>query len=334
MIKEWSLDDLEIIENCPYCGSSDRNIAYRNVEDWSFYAAPGKWTYLNCNDCNALYLNNRPTAKTIGLAYSRYYTHAQSFGFIKKFKEIVGNEINSIRLNINLRPRLYLPKIFRFILNPLTTRVRSPLGFGLKELSHPTLNGTLIDVGCGDGKMVRIASLMGWDAHGLEIDPSAVEKAKKQGLKIFEGSYHDLKKIKIQFDRVLCSHVLEHVHDPLDMLNCIKDALKPGGILILSLPNSTSKIREYFGENWRGLEAPRHLSIPSAKFLKKHLITMGFKVYQHQDSSYPTILESIRIERRSKTVVRSDRERVKKIRNILGSPTKINVDFIEFVCKK
>lgn len=334
MGNKWPLHELELVGKCPFCSSLRRKIAYKDVEDWSFYSATGKWVYWNCEDCEALYLDERPTQGSIGRAYGQYYTHVQSCSLIKNIKEILRNEINSQRLNINLRPRLHLPKLFSLLLTPLHKKIQLPMAFGLRELISPSKKGTLIDVGCGDGRMVHLTSLLGWDAYGIEIDPAAVQKAKQQGLKIYEGGYQELKKHKLSFDRVICSHVIEHVHDPLEMINCIKDALKPGGILILSSPNSTSAMRDYFGQNWRGLEAPRHLAIPSAKSLKKLIENLDFKVYQHINHGYPTVLESIRIERRSKTVNRLDRIKANKIIKHFKRQNERDVDFIEFVCIK
>ncbi len=72
----WPHSELEYVDVCPYCGSPERKLAYKDVQDWSFYAAPGKWSYWDCKGCEALYLSPRPTEASIGKAYASYYTHA------------------------------------------------------------------------------------------------------------------------------------------------------------------------------------------------------------------------------------------------------------------
>ncbi|WP_371816999.1 class I SAM-dependent methyltransferase [Rhodoferax sp. AJA081-3] len=63
-----------------------------------------------------------------------------------------------------------------------------------------------------------------------------------------------------QVDCVVCSHVLEHVHQPLHMLELLLASLKPQGVLLLSVPNAasfcaTSTVRT--GVAWRP-PAPSH----------------------------------------------------------------------------
>ena len=66
--QSWPKDGMEKVNHCPYCGSSKRMLAYKDVQDWSFYCAPGKWSYWDCKQCCAIYLDPRPTAATIGKA--------------------------------------------------------------------------------------------------------------------------------------------------------------------------------------------------------------------------------------------------------------------------
>ncbi len=330
--ESWPQADLEFVHECPLCGSKERSLVCDEVQDWAFYAAPGKWQYWRCQSCHALYLNPRPTAKSISRAYSFYYTHLDvTLSPLKLLKSRVKNEYFSYALQVNLSPRLSLPSYLRWLLMPLKRIVIEP--FGLSSLARLP-KGKVLDVGCGNGEMLKFAKQMGWDTMGLEFDPAAVESCKRYGLNVLQGGYERLDDYPSHFDCIIFSHVFEHLHNPLEALTKIKNALKPGGVLLLSCPNAMSRAGAYFGRYWRGLEAPRHIAIPAAHFLREHLEAMGFGVQQRITSSFPSIQESMDIQQRALPASQNQGDSLLKIRHTLGSPSADQVDFIELVCIK
>ena len=108
----WPAEGLEAVHACPYCGGSDRSLAYEGVEDWAFGCAPGRWSYWRCAACHALYLHARPTSATIGQAYARYYTHAKGsqIGGLGAWKQKLRNEYWSNALQASIAPRVGLPR--------------------------------------------------------------------------------------------------------------------------------------------------------------------------------------------------------------------------------
>jgi SAM-dependent methyltransferase len=330
--QSWPQADLEVVDECPFCSGKERSLACEKVQDWAFYAAPGKWQYWRCQSCQALYLNSRPTAESIGQAYSTYYTHHDaSLSPLKQLKTRIKNEYFSYDLKVNLSPRLSLPQYLSWLLLPLRSMVVEQ--FGLNTLARLP-KGKVLDVGCGNGEMLQFAEQMGWNGMGLELDPAAIESSKRRGLNVLQGGYEHLDDYPSHFDCIIFSHVLEHVHKPLEALTKIKNALKPGGVLLLSCPNAMSKAGEYFGRYWRGLEAPRHIAIPAANFLRQHLDAMGFSVEQRISKTFPTIRESMDLQRKALPASQKQCDSLMKIRNTLGSPSPDQVEFIEFVCIK
>ena len=329
----WPASGLEEVDVCPLCQSRRRSIAHSNVQDWSFFGAAGKWTYWQCDDCSSLYLSPRPTPATLGHAYDQYYTHAPggAGSLAGRLKERIANELWSHSFGASLRPRLHVPAWLRWLVLPLRRLMGVP--FQLAELvQHPP--GMLLDVGCGNGDMLIVARQLGWRAIGIELDPAAVRAARSRGLEVLEGSYERLTELGAEFDCVVCAHVLEHVHDPKNMLQKMADVLKPGGILLLSLPNATSQMRRHFGDDWRGLEAPRHLTIPSMRQLKATLCSMGFAVSERSLAPFSTAAESARIRRRGTRVSAQDRAEAKRVSaNLLPLSDEL-YDYTQFVCKK
>jgi 2-polyprenyl-3-methyl-5-hydroxy-6-metoxy-1,4-benzoquinol methylase len=224
---------------------------------------------------------------------------------------------------------LHIPRSLGWLLSPLKARLVEP--FEIAEVVALP-KGKLMDVGCGNGRMLSLGRKLGWQAMGLEVDPSAARTARAQGLDVLEGSYTRLAEFRQQFDCIICSHVLEHVHDPQDMLIKLAEALKPGGTLLLSLPNATSLLRRHFGDDWRGLEAPRHLSIPSMSQLEANLREMGFSVRQRQLTRLWTAAESSRIQRRGTRLNTHDKAVAKRLTADTVVSSDQEHDFVQFVC--
>lgn len=327
--QEWPADELEEVHNCPFCGSAERTIAYESVQDWSFYCAPGKWTYWDCVQCEALYLNPRPTEASIGKAYASYYTHSNNASsIVQQLKTRLKNELFYHSMKAKLSPRLHVPKWLGFAIKPLKKLIHIP--FELEPLVNLP-KGKLLDVGCGSGNMLKIAKQLGWDVMGLEIDPNAVKAAQALGLNVVQGDYRKLNELAQSFDCIICSHVLEHVHNPLELLDLLQKALKHGGTLLLSLPNAKSHVREQFGANWRGLEAPRHLAIPTDYNIDK-LFCCG--TLKHVFVKNITILESAKIKSKSINYSFSNKIYLQLQRLIqIFKPVK-NSDFIQIISTK
>lgn len=327
----WPIGELEPVEVCPYCQSRSRNVVFQDVQDWSFHCAPGVWTYWGCSSCESLYLSPRPTAASIGAAYAHYYTHVdgQSSSLLQRLKTRVRNECFSQTLKADIGPRLHLPVLMGGVVDRISRRIVMP--FGAVELASGP-RGRFLDVGCGSGQMVKLAGQLGWDAMGLEMDPLAVKTARQGGLNIQQGTSEQLVNYEGQFDAILCSHVLEHVHEPLAMLSQLKQALRPGGLLLMTLPNALSALRRHFGPDWRGLEAPRHLAIPSEPELVSLLGALGFSVISQADNRLETAAESFRIRRRGLLLDKADVHMARQL-DVHPLATPHGNDFIKLVCR-
>lgn len=98
----------------------------------------------------------------------------------------------------------------------------------------------ILDVGCGYGLAMSYLRSLGNDAVGLEIAPGFIEICRQLGMKVYEVDVENdpLPGGLGVFDVVLCMEVLEHLMDPLIVLQeKIRPLLKPGGYLIVTVPN-------------------------------------------------------------------------------------------------
>jgi hypothetical protein len=72
--------------------------------------------------------------------------------------------------------------------------------------------------------------------------------------------------------------VLEHVHDPHPVIAAAAEALRPGGLLVISVPNLASWPHRYFGADCWALELPRHLLHFTPVTLRRLMETHGLSV--------------------------------------------------------
>lgn len=108
----------------------------------------------------------------------------------------------------------------------------------LEEILRRRVRGRLLDVGCGSGLLLHLAGQYGWKTTGVEISSPACRRAKEQfGLNLFQGELADARFPEAAFDVVTFIDVLNHVADPLWQLREAYRVLKPGGLIVVRVPN-------------------------------------------------------------------------------------------------
>ena len=105
----------------------------------------------------------------------------------------------------------------------------------------PEKMGRVLEVGCGTGDTLNAIRQQGrcdW-AAGIELAGSAAAVAKNKLDMLIEGNIEtlDLPFEDASLDVILCLDVLEHLVDPWKVVKKLDKALKPGGVLIASIPN-------------------------------------------------------------------------------------------------
>lgn len=121
-------------------------------------------------------------------------------------------------------------------------------------------SGTLLDLGCSSGGFLRAMRSPAWTLHGIEMSQEVARRAEAaSGATVFVGDIPDAPYAPNSFDVITCFHVLEHVYEPLVVLQRIESWLKPGGIFYFMVPNIDSAGARIFGSYWYALELPRHL---------------------------------------------------------------------------
>ena len=286
---QWEPQDLECLAHCPSCGALQSTIVlHENLRDHIFFAKGSSWRLVLCKHCTGAFLNPRPTPQAIGRAYANYYTHdAQGSGTKQPtigswVRRALANGYRNQIYATTLSPSLGFvgPAVARFS-RTFRNAIQNEAP-GLFDVRPSKMGESLIlDVGCGSGLLLARARDAGWRVMGIEPDDSAAAAAASRGVEIVASRLEDLpSSFNATFERITLSHVIEHVHEPLAMLQRCKELLHPKGGLWLETPNIGSAGHDEFGADWRGLEPPRHLVLFSARAITDLLRKAGFAVVE------------------------------------------------------
>ncbi|MHB8185466.1 MAG: methyltransferase domain-containing protein [Dermatophilaceae bacterium] len=152
-------------------------------------------------------------------------------------------------------------------------------------------DGCLLEIGSGTGEFLRVATDQGYETYGVEASRWAAEEAQKLGVEIETGylsdwraRYRDLRP-----DVVAIWHVLEHVPDPVSFLGEIRSTLRPGGTLVLEVPNGSSSTFKRLGLEWDAAQPDDHffhfsphgleLMLGAAGFAVQHTLPISRRIY-------------------------------------------------------
>ncbi|MDD5543130.1 MAG: class I SAM-dependent methyltransferase [Acidobacteriia bacterium] len=138
----------------------------------------------------------------------------------------------------------------------------------------------LLDVGAGDGRFVLEMASRGWDAYGCEPAVVGQAQAKKSGIgdRIIYGTVETLPDTAPPYDVITMWHALEHVENPVDLLQTLQKHLTPRGRILISVPNHAGWVVQWFGAKSFHLDVPRHRFHFSPKSLSALLTRCGYQV--------------------------------------------------------
>jgi 2-polyprenyl-3-methyl-5-hydroxy-6-metoxy-1,4-benzoquinol methylase len=141
-----------------------------------------------------------------------------------------------------------------------------------------TKRGRVLDVGCGRGLLLDAFRRRGWDVQGTELTGEAARYARQAaGVPVEIGRLEEIGFPESHFDVITMWHVLEHVHDPRVVLAEVKRILKPGGVLLVGVPNFSGFEARLFKDKWFHLDVPRHVTHLTKTTLKQVLQENGLQ---------------------------------------------------------
>ncbi|MEO6061322.1 MAG: class I SAM-dependent methyltransferase [Thermoflexales bacterium] len=146
--------------------------------------------------------------------------------------------------------------------------------------------GSLLDVGCATGLFLDRMRRRGWRCVGVEFNPKIAQRARDDfGLAVVTGTLETAQFPDAAIDLVTLWDVLEHVQSPRRTLLEIARVMRPGGWLVIRVPDPESLGAQIFGRFWAGWDLPRHLWIAPRTALERALGEAGFCLKRTSASS-------------------------------------------------
>jgi SAM-dependent methyltransferase len=209
----------------------------------------GDWGVQRCERCGLEQISPLPSADDLKNFYENYYNFGGERGTL--YTRLRGWYFSSV-------------------LHRLWAAVDGDISFYTRKG-----RGRLLDIGCNEGRGLRIYAQNGFEVEGLELNERAAEVARRE---VFAVDTATLERFvpTAPFDVAVLSNVLEHSLDPAQMLRDVRRILKQSGQIWISCPNSQSWLRSCFGRGWINWHAPFHIVHFSSTTLETMLAGAGF----------------------------------------------------------
>ena len=243
------------IISCPLCGGKKYKVLFKLIKKRCNPQRPAD-TFVRCISCGFIYINPRILFPKQGISIKLNSSEKENIDSIAK------NRLASFELDEDLE-RIYEYK----------------------------KSGNLLEIGCGTGAFLSLASRMGFNVTGVEPRKEYAEYgATKYGLDIIQGLVGDPRQcISLEddkYDVVVLNEVIEHVLDINAFISAVKKCMKVGGLLYLTTPDVHSLYAFLFRVNWDQYHVCWHHHFFNKQTLKYSLNLYGFKVVK----TWPTYL--------------------------------------------
>jgi SAM-dependent methyltransferase len=245
---------------CPGCGNTRAKLVVEGNDTWVADApevGPRKFSVVRCEVCALRYTTPRFKRE------HRHHAFAGAYPFYLRARQAkAGAEIDRRAARAPFEGR--------------ADRVTA---------AHP-IPGRLLDIGGGDGYFGDLMRERGWEVVTLDLEPDVVAHAKDHlGL---DARVCDVEVDPLPegpFDVITAWGVLQLLYAPRRALERILSLLSRDGLLAIGVSNIRSAGLELFGERWRGLGLPRHLSHFSPETLSRLLEWSGYEIARiHYDT--------------------------------------------------
>ena len=214
-------EEFDWLESCPLCGDGRQSVWETAAGGYSVQPVRVK-----CGGCGLIFSNPQASEKRLKYFYGKVYFQQADY------KAGYFDQANADAERAKGHEELAL----------------------LEKYAGP---GRVLDVGCAAGYFLDAAKERGWQAEGVEMSAAAAADAKKRGHRVHVGMLEKLK-LKGRYDAVHAAHTLEHVKDPVAFLARLKSLLRPGGKLMIEVPNAYHlwALIWHYGPKLRGRSSP------------------------------------------------------------------------------
>lgn len=227
---------------CPACGLRDAEPA---MAKWGF-------TWVACAGCETRYMTPRPSETVM----AGYYANSENYAY---WAEHIFPASEATRRDKVNRP--WLDRIIGYCDS-----------FGVPR-------GTLVEVGPGFGTFAALATASGaFDrVVGVEPTPQMAAACRERGVDVVEARIEEAAHLLPPADVLVAFEVIEHLFDPTRFIGDCTRIVRPGGLLVLSCPNSAGFDIATLGAESLAVD-PEHVNLFTPASLSGLLERNGFSV--------------------------------------------------------
>ncbi len=240
MWKELCEQDIERVDECPLCYSRNIGFLVKRGDGFPIY---------ECKDCLFAFLRERPSKEALASFYNtNYFQNSETYQDYFNYAQAI--------IDLKYCPRLH--RLHRYLSDFQGKRV--------------------LDIGCAAGGTMALLREKGANVLGIEISKSACEIAKdKYKLEVLNCSLEEADLKNDTFDIIFLFDVLEHLANPGETLQRLRQILTSGGTLAITVPNFDRFFEE--GQDWIGIQSFwEHLGYFRSEVLQNKLEKMGFEI--------------------------------------------------------
>jgi SAM-dependent methyltransferase len=231
---------------CPLCRSREGKL-WAKARDVEYRTESQEYSYYRCLPCGVLFIDPMPVDKLKIIYPANYYS------FLPENQ----SAIHKVKIWLDT-----------FLFKKI-----------LKRISNEHIN--ILDVGGGSGwllDVIKKADPRVKRTQIVDFDSSAAALAQERGHHYFCGRFEEFG-TEHKFNLILLLNLIEHVENPIAVLEKCKSLLAPGGRILIKTPNFDSlDARLFRHRNWGGYHCPRHWILFTRESFEMAVNNLGFKV--------------------------------------------------------
>jgi SAM-dependent methyltransferase len=217
---------------------------------------------INCTTCGFIHVDPIPTKEQLFEFYrEQYFIDIKPFDYDAVTEEFIEQKLLQISQSGS----------YKGILNRVNRLLPSVPNAPLK----------MLDIGCGNDLLAKYFQSNQWNSSVIEPSKDAANYLRKFGLDVNEQFADDMDLLNLSdISFVNIQFVLEHIADPVALLDKVYQAMVPGGVIRICVPNDFSDgqmaYQEFYNEKLRWVVQPDHINYFSFSSLSNLLEKCGF----------------------------------------------------------
>jgi 2-polyprenyl-3-methyl-5-hydroxy-6-metoxy-1,4-benzoquinol methylase len=260
---------------CIICENRENNTTI--VVKELYMALSETFEYQRCHKCGSLQLLNIPSD------LGKYYPNNNYYSF---------NQVDTTSQKAD-RFRKVQSDYLLFNKNKIagglfTIGFKTPDYYNWMKNTGTKYADAILDIGTGNGSLLTKLSRIGFTKL-TGIDPFINESKDHGTIKILKM---DIFGVEEKYDLVMMHHSLEHMFEPKKVLHHLQNILKPKGKVLIRIPVMGNYGWKKYGISWSGLDAPRHIFVPTEKALRGMVEETGFEIEHFEYDSDDFIIWS------------------------------------------